>query len=176
MNSFFVPALAGQIYAMPGMETKLHAVINKPGVYDGFSANYSGAGFSDMRFKFHGLSAADFDAWVQQAKAGGDDARPHGLPGTARSRASATRCAATRSVAPGLYDAILNRCVEAGKMCMNDMMAIDAAAAAAAVAWRTTPAALQPTPPAGQAAMCASSAAICTADDPAGPSTHAPIP
>ena len=35
MNSFYVPALAGQIYAMPGMETKLHAVINKPGEYRG---------------------------------------------------------------------------------------------------------------------------------------------
>ena len=56
MNSFYIPALAGQIYAMPGMETKLHAVINQPGDYEGFSANYSGAGFSGMRFKFHGLS------------------------------------------------------------------------------------------------------------------------
>lgn len=59
MNSFFIPALAGQIYAMPGMETKLHAVINKPGEFEGFSANYSGAGFSGMRFKFHGLSNTD---------------------------------------------------------------------------------------------------------------------
>ena len=72
MNSFFIPALAGQIYAMPGMETKLHAVINEPGAFEGFSANYSGAGFSDMRFKFHGLSPADFDAWVQKAKASSD--------------------------------------------------------------------------------------------------------
>jgi cytochrome o ubiquinol oxidase subunit 2 len=53
-----------------GMETKLHAVINKAGEYDGFSANYSGAGFSHMRFKFHGLDQAGFDAWVQKAKAG----------------------------------------------------------------------------------------------------------
>ena len=70
MNSFFIPALAGQIYAMPGMETKLHAVMNRPGVYEGFSANYSGAGFSGMNFKFHGLSGADFDAWVARAKGG----------------------------------------------------------------------------------------------------------
>ena len=34
MNSFFVPALAGQIYAMPGMQTTLHAVINHPGEYE----------------------------------------------------------------------------------------------------------------------------------------------
>ncbi len=32
MNSFYIPALAGQVYAMPGMQTKLHAVINKVGV------------------------------------------------------------------------------------------------------------------------------------------------
>ena len=51
MNSFYAPALAGQIYAMPGMETKLHAVLNKPGNFTGFSANYSGAGFSGMRWK-----------------------------------------------------------------------------------------------------------------------------
>ena len=68
MNSFFVPALAGQIYAMPSMATSLHAVINRPGEYAGFSANYSGAGFSGMHFKFLGMSATDFDRWVQKAK------------------------------------------------------------------------------------------------------------
>jgi cytochrome o ubiquinol oxidase subunit II len=66
MNSFFIPALAGQIYAMPGMQTELHAVMNRRGDYDGFSANYSGAGFSGMRFKFHGLSASDFDRWTDR--------------------------------------------------------------------------------------------------------------
>jgi cytochrome o ubiquinol oxidase subunit 2 len=35
MNSFYIPALAGQIYAMPGMQTKLNAVINKPGEFLG---------------------------------------------------------------------------------------------------------------------------------------------
>lgn len=68
MNSFFIPALAGQIYAMPGMETQLHAVINKPGDYLGFSANYSGAGFSDMNFRFAGLSPEDFKAWIAKLK------------------------------------------------------------------------------------------------------------
>ena len=66
MNSFFIPALAGQIYAMSGMETELHAVINEPGVFDGFSANYSGHGFSHMRFKFHGVDDAGFDAWIDK--------------------------------------------------------------------------------------------------------------
>lgn len=71
MNSFFIPALAGQIYAMPSMQTELHAVINEPGDFDGFSANYSGAGFSDMHFKFHGMRAADFDRWVESVKSSG---------------------------------------------------------------------------------------------------------
>ena len=73
MNSFYIPALAGMIYAMPGMETKLHAVINEAGTYRGISANYSGAGFSGMHFRFHGLSDADFAAWVEKVKSGGGE-------------------------------------------------------------------------------------------------------
>jgi cytochrome o ubiquinol oxidase subunit 2 len=125
MNSFFIPALAGQVYAMAGMETKLHAVINKVGVYEGFSANYSGAGFSGMRFKFHGLTHDDFERWVQQAKAEGrtltrEDYLKLEKPSE---RDPVQRWA---SVADGLYDAILNRCVENNRMCMNEMMSIDA--------------------------------------------------
>ncbi len=125
MNSFFIPALAGQIYAMPGMETKLHAVINRPGEYEGFSANYSGAGFSGMRFRFHGMSSGDFDRWVQSAKSGGGEL---GREDYLRLEKPSEREPVKRyaSVAPGLYDAILNRCVEANRMCMKDMMAIDA--------------------------------------------------
>ena len=125
MNSFFIPALAGQIYAMAGMETKLHAVINKPGEYEGFSANYSGAGFSGMRFKFHGLSNGDFDSWVRKVKAEGTELSRGGYLQLEKP----TERDPVRhfgAVAPGLYDAILNRCVEANRMCMKDMMAIDA--------------------------------------------------
>ena len=125
MNSFFIPALAGQIYAMPGMETKLHAVINKPGVFDGFSANYSGEGFSGMRFKFHGMNAADFGRWVERTKAGGGALdRPTYMKLEQPSERDPVRRFGT--VAPDLYQAILNRCVDTTKMCMNQMMAIDA--------------------------------------------------
>ncbi|MES2184645.1 MAG: ubiquinol oxidase subunit II [Pseudomonadota bacterium] len=126
MNSFFIPALAGQIYAMPGMETKLHAVINQPGEFEGFSANYSGAGFSGMRFKFHGMAPADFDRWVAAAKAGKDGAldRKAYLQLARPSEREPVRHYAT--VDGALYDAILNRCVENDRMCMKDMMAIDA--------------------------------------------------
>lgn len=125
MNSFYIPALAGQIYAMPGMETKLHAVINQPGTYSGFSANYSGAGFSGMRFAFHGLSDQAFDQWVAQSKAASAALnRENYLELEKPSENEPVRHYA--SVDPDLYGAILNLCVERGKMCMNEMMSIDA--------------------------------------------------
>jgi len=126
MNSFYIPALAGQIYAMPGMQTKLHGVINTAGVYDGFSANYSGEGFSKMRFKFLGMSPANFDQWVESTKASGDLlGRSEYLKLEKPSTAEPVRHYA--SVDAGLYQAILNRCVDSSKMCMGQMMAIDAA-------------------------------------------------
>ena len=110
MNSFFIPALAGQIYAMPGMQTELHAVVNRAGAYDGFSANYSGAGFSDMRFKFHALSAGDFEHWVQAVKAGGQTLDREGYLRLERpSEHDPVRRYAT--VADGLYDSILGRTI-----------------------------------------------------------------
>jgi cytochrome o ubiquinol oxidase subunit II len=125
MNSFFIPALAGQIYAMPGMQTRLHAVMNQAGEYTGFSANYSGAGFSSMRFKFHGLASADFDRWVQSAKASGTPlSREAYLQLEKPSQADPVKRFA--SVAPDLYDRILNRCVDTTKMCASQIMAIDA--------------------------------------------------
>jgi cytochrome o ubiquinol oxidase subunit 2 len=125
MNSFFVPALAGQIYAMAGMQTKLHAVINKEGIYDGFSANYSGAGFSHMRFKFHGLSKEGFDQWVANVRGSGTGfGRQEYLAFEKPSEREPVRHFA--SVDPELFDAILNRCVEPSKLCMRDMMHIDA--------------------------------------------------
>jgi cytochrome o ubiquinol oxidase subunit II len=125
MNSFYIPALAGQIYAMPGMETQLHAVMNAPGNYEGFSANYSGAGFSGMRFRFHGMSEGDFSRWVDKARAGGQTLERTGyLQLEKPSEREPVRYYG--NVAPGLYRAILNRCVDTGKMCMDEMMAIDA--------------------------------------------------
>ena len=124
MNSFFIPALAGQIYAMPSMETKLHAVINQPGEYTGFSANYSGAGFSDMRFKFLGMSNAAFDRWVQKAKAEGSVlSRRDYLQLEKPSEREPVRRYST--VARDLFDAVVNRCVEQGKTCLRDMMPMD---------------------------------------------------
>ena len=69
MNAFWVPALAGMIYTMPGMETKLHAVFNRTGSFEGMSANYSGAGFSGMKFVTRSVAPAAFDQWVGSVRA-----------------------------------------------------------------------------------------------------------
>jgi cytochrome o ubiquinol oxidase subunit 2 len=110
MNSFFVPALAGQIYAMPGMQTQLNAVINRPGDYDGFSANYSGAGFSGMHFKFRGLSASGFDEWVKSARSA---RRELDNESYLQLEKPSERDPVRRysQVTTGLYDAILSQCV-----------------------------------------------------------------
>lgn len=125
MNSFYVPALAGQIYAMPGMETKLHAVFNQTGAFTGLSANYSGAGFSGMRFAARSLSPADFDAWVKAARA--SDAGTLDRAAYLQLERPSENVPVRRfaSVEAGLFDRVVNLCVEPGKMCMRDMMAID---------------------------------------------------
>jgi cytochrome o ubiquinol oxidase subunit II len=68
MNSFFIPQLGSQIYAMSGMRTQLNLIANTPGVYAGRSSAFSGPGFSDMHFDTVATSRADFDAWIEQAK------------------------------------------------------------------------------------------------------------
>ncbi|MFW2076772.1 ubiquinol oxidase subunit II [Acinetobacter sp. ULE_I010] len=73
MNSFFIPKLAGQVYAMAGMQTRLHMLAEEPSPVDGyrgFSANYSGYGFTQMRFRAHAVSETDFNNWVAAIKAG----------------------------------------------------------------------------------------------------------
>jgi cytochrome o ubiquinol oxidase subunit 2 len=55
---------------MAGMQTHLHLLADETGVYRGFSSNYSGYGFSQMRFKAHSVTEAQFAQWVEAVKAG----------------------------------------------------------------------------------------------------------
>ena len=68
-NSFFVPQLGSQIYAMNGMATQLYLHADTPGRYDGISAHYSGDGFSDMRFTVDAVEPERFTAWVAETRA-----------------------------------------------------------------------------------------------------------
>jgi cytochrome o ubiquinol oxidase subunit 2 len=105
MNSFFVPQLGGQIYAMAGMTTRLNLQADQPGVYRGFSAQFSGDGFSDMRFELAALPADQYAAWLESAKAQRgtlDRAAYETLTQPSEAVAPATY----GQVAPGLFDAI----------------------------------------------------------------------
>ncbi|MDP1027316.1 ubiquinol oxidase subunit II [Sphingomonas sp. KR1UV-12] len=124
MNSFYAPTLAGMVYAMPGMRSTLHAVLNKPGEYQGMSANYSGAGFSDMKFRLRGVNAAGFDRWVGQARASGRTLPTETFLRLERpsEKVPPMRFAA---VQPGLFDKVVERCVRPGTPCMSDTMMHD---------------------------------------------------
>jgi len=125
MNSFYVPAMAGQIYAMAGMETELNAVMNMPGVYDGFSANYSGEGFSQMRFKFHALDSAGFNAWIDTVKT--SDTALDRTAYTALEKPTVSHPVTYFStVQSGLWRRILNMCAGDDALCLDDMMMVDA--------------------------------------------------
>lgn len=69
VNSFFIPQIVGQIYAMPGMRTKQSLLAQYPGSYHGFSAAFSGPGFSWMDFKVRAVSPAQFSTWVKRVEA-----------------------------------------------------------------------------------------------------------
>lgn len=68
MNSFWIPSLAGQIYAMTGMKTNLHVITNTPGSYYGMSSNLSGKGFAGMHFIAKAVPRDEYDAWVLTLK------------------------------------------------------------------------------------------------------------
>lgn len=106
MNSFFIPQLGSQIYSMAGMETKLHLNAREPGTYAGISANYSGAGFSGMRFKAIATSQEGFDNWVKEAKASGTSLTPAVYQELTK-RSERNPVVKYASVPPSMFDYIL---------------------------------------------------------------------
>ncbi|CAB3651473.1 MAG: ubiquinol oxidase subunit II [Achromobacter sp.] len=106
MNSFFIPQLGSQIYSMAGMETKLHLNAREPGTYAGISANYSGAGFSGMRFKAIATSQEGFDNWVKEAKASGASLTPAVYQELTK-RSERNPVVKYASVPPSMFDYIL---------------------------------------------------------------------
>ncbi len=73
MQSFMIPALAGQIYAMPGMTTKLHLVADTPRTMQGENTQYNGRGFTKQKFVTQAMQPGDFEVWVNSV-------RTHGIP------------------------------------------------------------------------------------------------
>ncbi len=129
MNSFFIPRLGGQLYAMAGMNSTLHLIANEPGTYNGISSNFSGRGFSGM--KFTAIATPDrqgFDDWVAKVKAS---------PETLDTMQAYEQLAAPSeyhpveffsSVKPDLYQAVIGKFMGKGKsmdMTQKDGMEMD---------------------------------------------------
>ncbi len=67
MQSLLIAPLSGQIYAMPGMTTKLNFAATRPGMAEGENTQFNGRGFGRQKFTVRAMPAADFARW---AKAG----------------------------------------------------------------------------------------------------------
>jgi cytochrome o ubiquinol oxidase subunit 2 len=105
-NVFFVPRLGSEIYSMYGMTTELNLQADRPGIYPGLSAHFSGDGFSDMAFDLRAVTAEQFSAWATAAGASGpvlDEAAYRDLLKQSENIKPYTY----RSVLPGLFDAIV---------------------------------------------------------------------
>lgn len=121
MQSFMVGALAGQIYAMPGMQTQLQILADAPGTFRGENTQFNGQGFAHQKFDAVAMTKADFEAWVENVRAGGialDDKTYSvlGKPTTGAETSAALGTSAMpdgvvyfNAVDPGFYHQVLSR-------------------------------------------------------------------
>jgi cytochrome o ubiquinol oxidase subunit II len=106
MNSFFIPQLGSQIYTMAGMATELNLRADDQGTFAGLSAQFSGDGFSDMRFELAAVTPQAFAQWVEET-------RGHGGSLGLREYTELTRPTSKvpprtfAAVSPNLFEAIL---------------------------------------------------------------------
>ncbi|MCQ6560235.1 ubiquinol oxidase subunit II [Paenibacillus mendelii] len=69
MNSFWIPQLGGQMYAMSGMAMTLYLQADEQGAYWGSGANFTGKDFTKMYFDVHAAPQDEFEQWVSEVKA-----------------------------------------------------------------------------------------------------------
>jgi cytochrome o ubiquinol oxidase subunit 2 len=69
MQSFMVPQLGGQIYAMAGMTTQLNLLAPRRGVFAGENTQYNGEGFPKQHFQLLAVSMPAFERFVVRAQA-----------------------------------------------------------------------------------------------------------
>jgi cytochrome o ubiquinol oxidase subunit 2 len=115
MNSFFVPQLGSQIYAMSGMTARLNLQADRPGVYHGLSAHYSGKGFPGMTFRAHAVSPQQFAGWLAQARQSGRALDRSAYLELLKDSENVAPYS-YRAVAPGLFDAVVK---ESGTLSMK---------------------------------------------------------
>jgi len=120
MNSFWVPALAGQVYAMTGMSTKLSFIADGQGTFRGASSNISGEGSSDMTFAVHSKSQTDFSNWLYASYRGGTPLSWANYPELAKaSRGDGEKTYSV--IGHDLYDQIIMKYMSSEDMTHEDM-------------------------------------------------------
>jgi len=111
MNSFFIPQLGSQIYAMAGMTTRLVLQADKPGTYIGRSVQFSGDGFSDMRFDVVSLEPSAFDDWVRQTRGAGGTLDLQSYTGLTKP-GTVSQPSTYGAISPGLFQAAIQQAVK----------------------------------------------------------------
>ena len=113
-NVFFVPRLGSMIYAMYGMRTRLNLQADRPGVYPGLSAHFSGDGFPGMAFDVHAVTRQEFTQWAAATRSSGpvlDEAAYRELLRQSQNVSPYTY----RSVQTGLFDDIVEQRLPPGE-------------------------------------------------------------
>lgn len=68
MQSFIIPALGSQIYAMAGMRTRLNLQADRTGQFLGMNTQFNGTGFEHQKFLAIAMKDNAFQSWVQQVR------------------------------------------------------------------------------------------------------------
>ncbi len=106
MQSILMRRLAGQIYAMAGMRTKLNFAADAPGAFLGENVQFDGMGFQNEKFDIASLDPDAFAHWLAESKA-----QPNRLDAAAYQtlsrRSVLPHPLAFGAVDPGLFDRIV---------------------------------------------------------------------
>ena len=84
MQSFMIPRLGGQIYAMAGMVTELNLQADEQGTFTGRNTQYNGTGFADQSFKTRAVAPVAFADWVASVRENGETLDPDRFAALAR--------------------------------------------------------------------------------------------
>lgn len=66
MTSFFIPQMGSQMYAMAGMQTRLHLLAEETGTFEGQNQEFSGKGYENMHFRVVAATPEEFRKWVSK--------------------------------------------------------------------------------------------------------------
>lgn len=118
MNSLYLPGLAGQIYAMAGMETKLNFQVDHKVTTIGRNTNFSGGKFPDQKFAVKAVDEADFEQWVAKVRETNTplDMASYQTLSSTRDTAPVTLYS---SVVPKLFDKVIEKYMGTSDMNMN---------------------------------------------------------